>query len=83
MEYPRRRKGDEGVSGEFCSRFGAIAVNKGFVTIGELKAAITEQIDDDVNGREHRLLGSILYEKGLITEGQIGAVLLELKKIFK
>jgi hypothetical protein len=83
MEHPRRRKGDEGVTGEFCNRFGAVAVNKGLVTVGELKAAIMEQIDDDVNGREHRLLGSILYEKGLITEGQIEDVLLELKKILE
>ena len=58
-------------------------MNKGFVTIDELKAAVMEQVDDDVNGKEHRLLGSILYEKGLITEGQIEAVLLELKKILK
>lgn len=65
---------------ETKKRFGAIAVRKGFVSLEEVKSAISEQIDDDINGREHRLLGTILYDNGFITEYQIDIVLQELKK---
>lgn len=80
MNTPKRRKSDNKVTGEFCERFGAIAVRMGFVTLEQVKAAISEQVDDDINGREHRLIGSIFYDHGWITEGQIEAVLLELRK---
>lgn len=80
METLKRRKNDVDVTSGLCRRFGAIAVRKGFVTIDEMKAAIMEQIDDNISGREHRLLGSILFSKGLITESQIEIVLLELKQ---
>jgi hypothetical protein len=81
MAQPKRRKHDEDVTGYFCHRFGAIAVHKGFVTIDEVKAAIMEQVEDDLNGREHRILGIILHDRGLITENQIETVLLELRKL--
>lgn len=80
MVRPKRRKADAAVTGEHCHRFGAIAVRKGIVTVEDVKAAVNEQIDDDVNGREHRLLGTILYDNGVITEYQIEVVLQELKK---
>jgi hypothetical protein len=80
MDQPKRRKRDDKVTSDLCRRFGAIAVHKRFVTIGEMKAAVMEQLDDDVSGREHRLLGSILYDRGLITDEQIETVLLELRK---
>jgi len=81
MVRPKRRKADAAVTGEHCQRFGAIAVRKGFVSLEEVKAAIGEQMDDDINGREHRLLGTILYDNGCITEYQIEVVLVELKKM--
>jgi hypothetical protein len=80
MVRPKRRKADTTVTGEHCHRFGTIAVHKGFVSLEDVKSAIGEQIDDDINGREHRLLGSILYENGFLTEDQIDTVLQELKK---
>jgi hypothetical protein len=80
MDNHKRRKSDSDVTGDLCRRFGAIAVCNGFVTIDEMKAAIMDQIDDDVSGREHRLLGSILFSRGLITERQIEIVLQELKE---
>jgi hypothetical protein len=80
MDNVRRRKSDADVTSDLCHRFGAIAVHKGFVTIDEVKAAIMEQVDDDLNGREHRLLGSIMFDRGMITEHQIDTVLRELKK---
>ena len=80
MGNPRRRKSDADVTSDLCRRFGTIAVRKGFVTIDEMKAAIMEQIDDNIAGREHRLLGSILFSRCLITERQIEIVLQELKQ---
>ncbi len=80
MVRPKRRKADATVTGDHCRRFGAIAVHKGFVSLEEVKSAVGEQIDDDINGREHRLLGTILYDNGFITEYQIDTVLQELKK---
>jgi hypothetical protein len=80
MVHPKRRKTDAPLTGDYCQRFGAIAVRKGFVSIEEVKSAISEQIDDNINGREHRLLGTILYDNGFITEDQIEIVLQELAK---
>jgi hypothetical protein len=80
MVHPKRRKADAMVTGDHCQRFGAIAVRKGFVSLDEVKSAISEQIDDNVNGREHRLMGTILFDNGFITEYQVDVVLQELKK---
>ncbi len=66
-----------------CRRFGAIAVHLQFCTVEQVKSAMTEQLEDNINGREHRLLGSILYDKGWISESQIEAVLLELRSTMK
>jgi len=78
MDYQRRRKKDQ-VTGEFCQRFGAVAVHRGFVTLDQVKLAMNEQLDDDLNGREHRLLGTILHDHGWLSDHQIEAVLLELR----
>ena len=80
MVHPKRRKTDATVTGEHCRRFGAIAVQKGFVSLEEIEAAMAEQIDDNVNESEHRLLGEILYDNGFITENQVDKVLQELAK---
>ena len=80
MEEQRRRRKDHQVTGEFCERFGAIAVRKGFASLDQVRKAVVEQIEDDVEGREHRLIGTILYQRGWITEDQIEQVLLELRK---
>jgi hypothetical protein len=62
----------------YCVRFAVIAVKKGFITVEQAKAALLEQIDDDISGEPHRLVGSILFEKGWITPEQIDMVLDEL-----
>ena len=80
MVLPKRRKTDTAVTGDQCRRFGAIAMRKGFVSLEEVKASIGEQIDDDINGREHRLFGTILYDNGFITEYQVDSVLQEVAK---
>ena len=61
-----------------CHRFGTIAVKKGFITEDQLKAAMMEQLEDDLSGRDHRIIGAILYKKGWITWDQVDSVLKEL-----
>ncbi len=81
MRSHNRRKSDKrDVTDDFCKRFGAVAVHRKYCTGEQVKTAIAEQLEDDINGREHRLLGSILYDKGWITEEQIEAVIVALKK---
>ena len=63
---------------KLCRRFGTIAVKKGFVSEDQIKEAFMEQLDDDLNGREHRLIGEILFEKELITWDQLTIVVKEL-----
>ena len=62
---------------EYCRRFGQVAVEQGFVTPEQLKEALTEQVDDDLANKPHRLLGEILLEKKYMTANQIEAVLNE------
>lgn len=71
---------DKGLSKKYCPRFGKIAVDMGFVTAEQLKEALTEQIDDDISNRPHRLIGRIFFEKGWMTNKQIDIVLNELFK---
>lgn len=61
-----------------CWRFATIAVSKGFVTAEQAKAALSEQLDDDLANKHHRLVGAILLEKGWITIPQIDIVLNDL-----
>jgi hypothetical protein len=56
-------------------RFGTMAVEKGFVTEEQLFEAMKVQIENDIEGLEHRLIGSILYGLGFITIQQVNEVL--------
>jgi hypothetical protein len=76
-------KGEQRITKEYCSRFGQIAVEKGFISIEQLKKALSEQVDDDVEIRRHRLIGTILFEKDWITSQQIDIVLSELSRNLK
>jgi hypothetical protein len=60
---------------DYPPRFGKVAVQLGFITAEQLKAALMEQVDDDLADRPHRNLGAILYEKGWVTLGQLHAVM--------
>ncbi len=60
---------------EYAKRFGQIAVEQGFVTPPQMKAALMEQVEDDLAGRPHRNLGTIFFEKQWMTWKQIDAVL--------
>ena len=55
---------DKEISGKYRNRFGVIAVDKGFVTADQLKEALTEQADDNLFNKPHRLIGRIFFDKG-------------------
>ena len=63
---------------QLCHRFGTVAVRNGFITGDKLKEAFLEQVEEDLNGKGHRLIGTILYENGWMTWEQIDIVLKEL-----
>ena len=56
-------------------RFGAIALENGFVTIDQLVYAVNVQIMEDMLNEERRPLGTIMCERGFMTEKQLGEVL--------
>ena len=56
-------------------RCGAMAIDKGFITLENLLEAIEIQIHENMDGSDHRLIGQILWEKGYITSEQINEVL--------
>lgn len=66
------------LSQKYCRRFGQIAVERGYVTSDQLKQAVSEQIDDDMAGRPHRLIGRIFLDNERMTPQQIELVLNEL-----
>ena len=76
----RRRRTDSEIIDEYSPRFGALAVGMGLVTPDQLKEALAIQVDDDLNGRPHRLLGTIFFNQRWITFQQMQSVLNELFK---
>ncbi|MDP2604243.1 MAG: hypothetical protein Q8S00_16885, partial [Deltaproteobacteria bacterium] len=62
----------------YCARFATIAVEKGFITPEQAKAALAEQLGDDLAHKRHRLIGHILFEKEWISPKEIDLVLSEL-----
>ena len=69
---------DKELSQKYCPRFAQIAASKGFVSSEQVKLALSEQVEDDLSSKEHRLIGSIFLEKGWMTPHQIETVLNEL-----
>ena len=56
-------------------RFGIIAVKQGFITQTQLQEAMNMQVQEDLDGKPHRLIGSILMDSGYITVQQITDVI--------
>jgi hypothetical protein len=56
-------------------RFGAIAVEKGFLTTEQLLDALRVQAEENINEGRHRLIGQILVERKYLTESQVEEVL--------
>jgi hypothetical protein len=61
--------------GKLDKRFGAVAIDKGFISLEQLFEAMKIQISENTKGIEHRLIGQILWEKGYISSQQIEEVL--------
>jgi hypothetical protein len=59
-------------------RFGSMAVFRGYVTLEQIQQALSDQIEDNVNGRPHRLLGTILRERGWMSAEQEQSILEEM-----
>ena len=57
------------------TRFGTIAVDKGFITSEQLMEALTIQARENEEQGTHRLIGQILLDHGLLTESQVDEVL--------
>jgi len=56
-------------------RFGATAIEKGFITAVELLEAMRIQITEDIELKKHRPIGAILLDEGSITRAQLNEVL--------
>jgi len=61
--------------GRLDKRFGAVAIEKGFITLENLIEAIKIQVTENLEASEHRLIGQILWEKGYLTTEQINEVI--------
>jgi hypothetical protein len=61
--------------GKLDKRFGAVAIDKGFITLEHFIEAMKIQILESLDGSDHRLIGQILWEKGYIKSEQINEVL--------
>jgi hypothetical protein len=55
-------------------RFGAVAAEKGFITIDQLLDALEIQVREDLAGIKHRLIGRILFDLGFLNLQQINEV---------
>ncbi|MBI5742080.1 MAG: hypothetical protein HZA16_15385 [Nitrospirae bacterium] len=69
---------DRELSQKYCQRFAKIAIDRGFISSEQAKSALSEQMDDDISNRPHRLIGRILLEKNWITPPQIETILNDL-----
>jgi hypothetical protein len=56
-------------------RFGITALEKGFVTSGQVMGAMEIQIVEDIVGKEHRRLGEIMVEQRFMKKSQVEEVL--------
>ena len=56
---------DKELSQKYCPRFAQIAASKGFVSSEQVKLALSEQVEDDLSQKEHRLIGSIFSTRGV------------------
>jgi predicted nucleotide-binding protein (sugar kinase/HSP70/actin superfamily) len=64
-----------GMVGDFEKRFGTKAVEKRYVSREQLLEAMRIQVEQDLDGLEHKLIGSILFSMGYMTLEQINDVI--------
>lgn len=58
-------------------RFGAIAIEKGYITSKDLVNALTIQVKEEIETEYHRLIGAILFDLNLMTGKQIEEIVNE------
>ena len=60
---------------KLTKRFGAVAIEKGFITKDQFIDAMAMQIENDLEGAEPKNLGTILNTMGYLAEEQVTEVL--------
>lgn len=60
-------------------RFGTVAVENDMITKDQLQEAIQIQLEENLNGKKHRLVGNILQDAGYITDDQVNRILIHLE----
>ena len=60
---------------EYEKRFGAIAVEQGYISLEQLLEAMKVQVTEDIEKKKHRPIGQILFELGYMSDSQIEEVL--------
>ena len=68
---------------KLCPRFGQLAVERGYITVEQLKQGLSDQVDDNLAGRPHRLLGTVFFDRGWMTPGQMDEVLNEMFRLLR
>lgn len=61
-------------------RFGAVAIKKGFITKEQFVEAMGMQIENDLEGTEHKLFGEVLVRMGYMERSQVNEVLEEISE---
>ena len=60
-------------------RFGLVALEKGFITKDQLHKALIIQVEDNVEGKTHKIIGDILIDLGYISPEQANEIFLSLR----
>jgi len=63
------------VEAKLVKRFGAVAIERGFITRDQFVEAMAMQIDNDLEGIETKTIGSILQAMGYMTSSEVDEVL--------
>ncbi len=56
---------------QYIKRFGAIAIERGYITLEQLIEALSIQVIGEIDNGSHRLVGSILFEQDILTGSQL------------
>lgn len=75
-----KKESEKDASLEWTPRFGNIAVEMGYATSDQIKHAMKDQADDDIQRRPRRPLGRILFERDWMSHSEVEMVLNELFK---
>ena len=65
------------------TRFGVLAVKRGFVTPEQVVEALAVQVAEDLSKKRHRPIGEILLEQEVINSSQLDQVLADMGRSTK